>query len=120
MIGPWTFIFPGAFAVGVLIALSSCTNPYDPGDRTIGGAAGAGSGAASAPIGGTLRGTGGVATSPPSPAIPHRYRYAPPAPGNTSLVADAARHDIGCAVIMTAEAVGFQGIARPKSSSRRL
>ena len=40
-------ITPGVVAVGLLLWLSACTNPYDPVQRTIGGGLiGAGSGAA--------------------------------------------------------------------------
>ena len=40
-------ITPSVVAVGLIFALSACTNPYDPVQRTIGGGLiGAGSGAA--------------------------------------------------------------------------
>jgi hypothetical protein len=31
------FIVPGAFAVGLILGLSGCTNPYDRGQRAVGG-----------------------------------------------------------------------------------
>lgn len=73
------WIAPCAFAV--VIGLASCTNPYDPGQRAIGGgllgagagaaigaAAGGGSGAATgALIGGAVGAVAGAATTPPPP-----------------------------------------------------
>ncbi len=80
---------------GALLALSACTNPYDPVQRTVGGAAiGAGTGAA---IGGAVGGwhgagigalaggaigaiTGAVTTPHPPPAYyapPHASAYPP-------------------------------------------
>src|ERR1700751_329777 len=67
-----------AFAVGLAIGISACTDPYDPGQRAIGGGLfGAGTGAAiggvagggrggatGALIGGTLGALGGAATTP--------------------------------------------------------
>ena len=48
-----------AAACGVVLALSACSNPYDPGQRALGGAAiGAGTGAA---IGGLAGGWHGAA-----------------------------------------------------------
>ena len=85
-----------AAAFGVVLALSACTNPYDPGQRALGGAAiGAGAGAA---IGGAVGGwhgagigalaggalgavTGAVTTPHPPPAYyspPSRPAYNPP------------------------------------------
>ena len=75
------FIAPGAFAVGVILGLSGCTNPYDPGQRVVGGgligagtgaaigaAAGGGPGAATgAAIGGAVGAVTGVVTTPPPP-----------------------------------------------------
>jgi hypothetical protein len=69
----------GAFAAGLILGLSACTNPYDPGQRAlgggllgagagaaIGGAAGGGSGAAiGAAAGGALGAVTGAATTPP-------------------------------------------------------
>ena len=40
-------IAPAALALGMVLALSACTDPYDPGQRAIGGGLiGAGAGAA--------------------------------------------------------------------------
>ena len=71
-------------AVGCLLGLSACTNPYDPVQRFIGGALiGAGSGAAigaaaagghgaalGAAVGRAVGAVGGLITTPPP-----RYRY---------------------------------------------
>ena len=79
-------ISSGAFAVGLAMGLSSCTDPYDPGQRAIGGGlfgagtgaaigdiAGGGRGAATgALIGGALGAVGGAATTP----SPSYYGYA--------------------------------------------
>ena len=68
------------FAVGLAMGLSACTDPYDPGQRAVGGGlfgagtgaaiggiAGGGRGAATgALIGGTLGALGGAATTPSS------------------------------------------------------
>ena len=73
-------IAPGAFAVGLLLRLSGCTNAYDPGQRALGGgligagagaaigaAAGGGTGAAiGAATGGAVGAITGAATTPPS------------------------------------------------------
>lgn len=79
-----------AAAVSMLLALSACTNPYDPGQRAVGGGLlGAGTGAAIGGIAGGGRGAvagaliggaivGGAATTPRPP--PPAY-YAPPPPG---------------------------------------
>ena len=81
---------PYAIALGLAIGLSACTNPYDPGQRAVGGgllgagagaaigaAAGGGHGAATgALIGGALGAVTGAATTP-SPPPPGYY---PPAP----------------------------------------
>ncbi len=70
---------PRAFAIGLLLGLSACTNPYDPGQRALGGGLiGAGAGAAigaaagggaatGAAIGGALGAITGAATTPPPP-----------------------------------------------------
>ena len=72
-------MMPGAVAVGLMLTLSACTNPYDPGQRALGGgllgagagaaigaAAGGGGGAATgAAIGGALGAITGAATTPP-------------------------------------------------------
>ena len=69
-----------AFALGLAMGVSACTNPYDPGQRAIGGGlfgagtgaaiggiAGGGRGAATgALVGGALGAVGGVATTPSS------------------------------------------------------
>jgi hypothetical protein len=71
----------GVFGAGMILALASCTNPYDPGQRAVGGGLiGAGAGAAIGGIAGGGRGaaigalTGGAvgavtgaATTPPPP-----------------------------------------------------
>ncbi len=75
----------------VLAALAGCTNPYDPGQRAVGGGLlGAGTGAAigalagggrgaaiGALAGGALGAVGGAATTPQAPAGGY---YAAPAP----------------------------------------
>jgi len=77
-----------ATATAVLLALAACTNPYDPGQRAIGGGllgagagaaiggiAGGGSGAAAgALIGGAVGAVGGAATTP-RPPPPRYYNY---------------------------------------------
>ncbi|ABI61631.1 YMGG-like glycine zipper-containing protein [Granulibacter bethesdensis] len=79
-------------AAGIL-GLGACTNPYDPGQRAIGGAAlGAGGGAALGAIagggrgaaigalaGGALGAVGGAVTTPQQNAYPTGY-YQRPAP----------------------------------------
>lgn len=74
-------------AIGLATSLSACSNPYDPGQRALGGAAiGAGTGAAiggiagggrgaltGAVIGGAVGAAGGALTTPSPP--PARYRY---------------------------------------------
>lgn len=76
-----------------LLSVAGCTNPYDPGQRAVGGALlGAGSGAAiggiagggrGAAVGALIGGVGGAAvgaaTTPAPP--PSNYGYAQPAPG---------------------------------------
>src|SRR5215471_14715490 len=85
-------IAPFTAAFGVALALSACTNPYDPGQRAVGGGligagtgaaiggiAGGGRGAAAgALIGGAVGAIGGAVTTPQRP--PPAY-YAPPPPG---------------------------------------
>ena len=79
-------IATGAVGAGMILALASCTNPYDPGQRAVGGLLGAGAGAAIGGIAGGGRGaaigalTGGAvgavtgaATTPPPPP-PGYYR----------------------------------------------
>jgi hypothetical protein len=81
------FLAPGGMALALALGLSACSNPYDPGQRAvgggligagagaaIGGAAGGGKGAAiGAASGGALGAVGGAATTPPPP--PPQYRY---------------------------------------------
>jgi hypothetical protein len=81
-------VVPGALAAALLIGLTSCTNPYDPAQRAVGGgllgagagaaigaAAGGGRGAATgALVGGALGAVGGAATTP----SPYGYGYCPP------------------------------------------
>jgi hypothetical protein len=91
-------ITPVSLGLGALLCLSACTNPYDPGQRAVGGAllgagtgaaigaiAGGGRGAATgALIGGAVGAAGGVATTPPPPgyyAQPRPGYYAQPQPG---------------------------------------
>lgn len=84
-------IAPCALALGLAIGVAGCTNPYDPGQRAVGGGligagtgaaiggiAGGGRGAATgALIGGAVGALGGVATTPQSPP-PNAYHSAPP------------------------------------------
>src|SRR5205814_4243571 len=71
-------------AVALVLGVASCTNPYDPGQRAVGGgllgagagaaigaAAGGGTGAAiGAATGGALGAITGAATTPPPPQYP--------------------------------------------------
>src|SRR5437763_13737728 len=79
-------------AVALVLGVASCTNPYDPGQRALGGAAiGAGTGAAigaaagggpgaaiGAATGGALGASPGAATTPPPPHHPPPPPYTPP------------------------------------------
>jgi hypothetical protein len=79
-------IIPWLVAIGLVLGLSACTNPYDPVQRTIGGGLiGAGSGAAigaaaagghgaalGAAVGGAVGAVAGLITTPPPPAY-HGY-----------------------------------------------
>jgi hypothetical protein len=79
---------PSLVVVGVVLGLSACTNPYDPGQRAagggllgagtgaaIGGLAGGGRGAATgALIGGAVGALGGYATTPEQPRRARYYR----------------------------------------------
>jgi hypothetical protein len=81
-----------AAVFGVVLTLSACTNPYDPGQRALGGGAiGAGAGAAIGGLAGGWRGAGigalaggalgavtGAVTTPHPP--PPAYYSAPPPP----------------------------------------
>jgi hypothetical protein len=74
-------VAPGGIALALALGLSACTNPYDPGQRAVGGgligagagaaigaAAGGGTGAAiGAASGGALGAITGAATTPPPP-----------------------------------------------------
>ena len=76
-------------ALGLVLGLSACTNPYDPVQRTIGGgligaASGAAIGAAAAgghgaalgaAIGGAVGAVGGLITTPPPPAYYGYYNH---------------------------------------------
>ena len=84
-------LYGGAMAVAMLIGLSACTDPYDPGQRAVGGgllgaatgaaigaAAGGGTGAAiGAAVGGGVGAVTGAATTPQRPPPPGYY----PPPG---------------------------------------
>ena len=84
----WRSARMAALGLGLLIGVAGCTNPYDPGQRAVGGGligagtgaaigglAGGGRGAAAgALIGGAAGAVAGAATTPQPPA------YAPPAP----------------------------------------
>ena len=86
-------------AVALVLGVASCTNPYDPGQRALGGAAiGAGTGAAigaaagggtgaaiGAATGGALGAITGAATTPPPPQYPPPG-YPPPGIGHSSLL----------------------------------
>jgi hypothetical protein len=91
-------IAPGFVAATLVLGLAGCTNPYDPGQRAvgggllgagagaaIGGAVGGGHGAAlGAAIGGATGAVTGAATTPPPPPPPGAYGQVygyPPAPG---------------------------------------
>ena len=82
-------IAPGVVAAALVLGLAGCTNPYDPGQRAvgggllgagagaaIGGAVGGGDGAAlGAAIGGAIGAVTGAATTPPPPPPPGAYGY---------------------------------------------
>jgi hypothetical protein len=84
-------LFGGVMGLAVLFGLSACTDPYDPGQRAVGGgllgaatgaaigaAAGGGSGAAiGAAVGGGVGAITGAATTPRPPPP----GYYPPPPG---------------------------------------
>jgi hypothetical protein len=87
---------PVCLGLGLVLAVSGCTNPYDPGQRAIGGGligagtgaaigglAGGGRGAATgALIGGAVGAVGGVVTTPTPPPVapPPAYGAYPQAP----------------------------------------
>src|SRR5262252_10892763 len=76
-------------AIGLVLGLSACTNPYDPVQRFVGGGLiGAGSGAAigaaaagghgaalGAAVGGAVGAVTGLITTPPPPAYHSYYNY---------------------------------------------
>jgi hypothetical protein len=76
-------------ALLAMFALAACTNPYDPGQRALGGGLlGAGAGAAigglagggrgattGALIGGAMGALGGLATTPQPPPPPRYFSY---------------------------------------------
>lgn len=78
-------IASGVASAAMILALASCTNPYDPGQRAVGGGLlGAGAGAAiggiagggrgaaiGAATGGALGAITGAATTPPPPPPPY-------------------------------------------------
>jgi len=82
-------IIPCVVAIGLVLGLSACTNPYDPVQRTIGGGLiGAGSGAAigaaaagghgaalGAAVGGAVGAVTGLITTPPPPAYHGYYNH---------------------------------------------
>jgi len=82
-------IIPCVLAIGLILGLSACTNPYDPVQRTIGGGLiGAGSGAAigaaaagghgaalGAAVGGAVGAVAGLITTPPPPAYHGYYNH---------------------------------------------
>jgi hypothetical protein len=91
------FIAPCALLVGMGLSVAACTDPYDPGQRAVGGGllgagagaaigglAGGGSGAlAGGLIGGAVGAAGGAATTPQRPPPPRSYQqpgYPPPPP----------------------------------------
>ncbi len=100
-------IAPGVVAAALVLGLAGCTNPYDPGQRAvgggllgagagaaIGGAVGGGHGAAlGAAIGGATGAVTGAATTPPPPPPPGAYGQGygyPPAPAQSVVSTCAA------------------------------
>lgn len=80
-------IATGVVGAGLMLALASCTNPYDPAQRAVGGGligagagaaiGGAAAGGAGAAIGAATGGavgaaTGALTTPPPPPPPPYR------------------------------------------------
>ena len=82
-------IIPGVLAIGLILGVSACTNPYDPVQSFVGGGLiGAGSGAAigaaaagghgaalGAAVGGAVGAVTGLLTTPPPPAYHGYYHY---------------------------------------------
>jgi hypothetical protein len=91
------FIAPSVLMLGMALSVAACSDPYDPGQRAVGGGllgagagaaiggiAGGGSGAlAGGLIGGAVGAVGGAATTPQRPAPRAYYQqpsYPPPPP----------------------------------------
>jgi hypothetical protein len=92
-----------AFALGLAMGVSACTDPYDPGQRAVGGGAGngaaiggvAGGGcraATGALIGGSLGALGGAATTP----SPDYYGYGSSASGYNGYGSYGPQHYGSC------------------------
>jgi hypothetical protein len=87
------FVAPGALAIVAALSLAGCTDPYDPGQRAVGGGLiGAGAGAAigglagggrgalaGGLVGGAVGAVGGAATTPQQPRYERDYPPPPPA-----------------------------------------
>ena len=85
------FVVTGALLVGMALAVSACTDPYDPNQRAVGGGLlGAGAGAAVGGLagggtgalvgglaGGALGAVGGAATTPQPPPPRYQQDYPP-------------------------------------------
>ncbi|WP_428535998.1 cell envelope biogenesis protein OmpA [Rhodopila sp.] len=85
------FVATGALLLGIAVAVVSCTDPYDPNQRAVGGGLlGAGAGAAVGGLagggsgalvgglaGGALGAVGGAATTPQPPPPRYRQDYPP-------------------------------------------
>jgi hypothetical protein len=90
------FIAPCALALGMALSITACSDPYDPGQRAVGGGLlGAGAGAAIGGLagggrgalvgglaGGAIGAVGGAATTPqpPPPRYEQQPNYPPPPP----------------------------------------
>jgi hypothetical protein len=84
------FVAPCTLVLGMTLAVTACTDPYDPGQRAVGGGLlGAGAGAAVGGLagggkgaliggaaGGALGAAGGAATTPQAPR--YQREYPPP------------------------------------------
>jgi hypothetical protein len=89
-------ITPGAMLFGLAVSVAACSDPYDPGQRAVGGGLlGAGAGAAigglaggghgalaGGLVGGAVGAVGGAATTPEAPRRSYYQQpgYAPPPP----------------------------------------